>query len=505
MAMCEVVQLTIKCSNLKDEDAFSKSDPFVTILDSKTRREVGRTETVMNNLNPTFTKMIELQYYFETRQEFSVQVWDYDTDNNHELLGHCNFTLGQLMSARNATLTLGLTPKGSITISGLHHGKVDGAIVGLQFRGRQLKNMDTFSKSDPFYVLSLILPSGQDQQLHKSETIDDNLDPLWKAMANINLSVFRDLDAKLLRFQCFDEDVTESESMGEFVCSVNELMAPGAEFRLVNPRNASDFYGYISLANGRLNIRPNFLSLLKQGLQLNIAFSIDFTGSNLEAKNPKSLHYHHPTQPNQYIKAMLAISDVVQEYDTDRQFPAFGFGAILPGEHEASHFFHLNLAPNPYIPGMQAVIDTYVATAQRIRFYGPTNFAPTIRSVTTGARQAPSVYTILLILTDGEISDMDDTIAAMVEADDAPLSILIVGVGQADFSSMERLDGDGQLLRSAGRVSRRDVVQFVPMRDFVNRNGSELAAALLAEIPGQVSRWAEMCPGAIQNLNPPAQ
>lgn len=47
------------------------------------------------------------------------------------------------------------------------------------------------------------------------------------------------------------------------------------------------------------------------------------------------------------------------------------------------------------------------------------------------------------------------------------MSIIIVGVGAADFSAMEFLDSDDKLLRSPrGDVAARDIVQFVPFRDF---------------------------------------
>ena len=46
-----------------------------------------------------------------------------------------------------------------------------------------------------------------------------------------------------------------------------------------------------------------------------------------------------------------------------------------------------------------------------------------------------------------------------------PMSIIIVGVGGADFSTMELLDGDdGHLKDSRQNVSQRDIVQFVPFR-----------------------------------------
>ena len=46
-------------------------------------------------------------------------------------------------------------------------------------------------------------------------------------------------------------------------------------------------------------------------------------------------------------------------------------------------------------------------------------------------------YLVLLIITDGAIHDMDETIRLIVRGADLPLSILIVGVGNDDFGNME--------------------------------------------------------------------
>lgn len=78
-------------------------------------------------------------------------------------------------------------------------------------------------------------------------------------------------------------------------------------------------------------------------------------------------------------------------------------------------------------------------------------------------------YFVLLIITDGVITDMDQTRSAIVNASRLPMSIIIVGVGGADFSAMEFLDGDDGILRSAtGEPAMRDIVQFVPFRQFQN-------------------------------------
>jgi len=74
---------------------------------------------------------------------------------------------------------------------------------------------------------------------------------------------------------------------------------------------------------------------------------------------------------------------------------------------------------------------------------------------------------VLLIITDGAISDMADTKRAIVYASTLPYSIIIVGVGSADFSAMDALDCDTGLLRDQdGHVAQRDIVQFVPFRNF---------------------------------------
>lgn len=93
------------------------------------------------------------------------------------------------------------------------------------------------------------------------------------------------------------------------------------------------------------------------------------------------------------------------------------------------------------------------------------------------------------MLTDGIISDMPQTKEAIVTAASLPVSIIIVGVGPAEFDAMEELDGDTVRLSSRGRYAERDIVQFVPFRDF-QRHGylvqDLLSKEVLAEVPGQL-------------------
>lgn len=70
-----------------------------------------------------------------------------------------------------------------------------------------------------------------------------------------------------------------------------------------------------------------------------------------------------------------------------------------------------------------------------------------------------SEYFILLIITDGIITDMQKTKKEIVRAASLPMSIIIVGVGNEDFTAMEELDGDEVRLSFQGKVAERDIVQ----------------------------------------------
>ena len=68
------------------------------------------------------------------------------------------------------------------------------------------------------------------------------------------------------------------------------------------------------------------------------------------------------------------------------------------------------------------------------------------------------VYHILLILTDGCIHDLRETVDLIVACSVFPLSIIIVGIGEADFSTMRLLDGDEhELTDGYGVKMERDI------------------------------------------------
>lgn len=110
----------------------------------------------------------------------------------------------------------------------------------------------------------------------------------------------------------------------------------------------------------------------------------------------------------------------------------------------------------------------------------------------------------MLLLTDGAIHDMRETKNILVELSAMPCSVVIIGVGNADFTSMEELDGDGGVLKSSsGKSAMRDVVQFVVFNDAMKRG--DLGEQVLKEVPGQVCAFMEainfQCQAVAQDMS----
>jgi vacuolar-type H+-ATPase subunit F/Vma7 len=186
-----------------------------------------------------------------------------------------------------------------------------------------------------------------------------------------------------------------------------------------------------------------------------LCVAVDFTLSNGNPADKDSLHYWDMNK-NEYLNAIKSVGEVLQYYDSDKQIPAFGFGACIPPifTNKASHCFALNGDIfEPEVDGLEGVISAYKSAIKTVNLYGPTNFAPIVELVCDMAEeeqvtQGHQKYFILLIITDGIINDMQKTIDQIVRGSSLPLSIIIVGVGSDDFENMDVLDSDEALLYS---------------------------------------------------------
>ncbi|KAA8497919.1 Copine-1 [Porphyridium purpureum] len=261
--------------------------------------------------------------------------------------------------------------------------------------------------------------------------------------------------------------------------------------------------------------KSSFYDLLSAGVvDFELLSAVDFTSSNGPPNKQNSLHYLDPTgRPNPYEVVIRSVFNVLLPYAKDKRIPSYGFGANLPPAFQTSHCFALTGNPHdPFCNGVEGLMAAYKNTLSAVQLYGPTVLSSVLKTASVivsrklaERRGKPLPYHVLLVMTDGILSDRDSTVDELVRASSLPLSVMIVGIGQEDFSAMGpfmdyRPDqsapppvqpGRKQLLCSSdGRVALRDNVQFVALRDF-GGDMARLAAKLLAVIPTQVMSYIE--------------
>merc|ERR1712096_295737 len=376
----------------------------------------------------------------------------------------------------------------------------------IQFMGKKLDKKDWFGSSDPFLQISRANERpGDFTVVHRTEHINNNINPVWpKFVIPIRTLCNGDLERNL-KFECFDYNNNGNHSIiGEFFATARQLAegpGPNNIYPCINMKKKTNKRSYknsgmIHLMYAKTQKAYTFLDYIGGGTELACTISIDFTASNGNPMSPESLHHFMPNGMNQYEMAIQSVGRIIEDYDSDKLFPVIGFGARLPPDGRVSHEFYVNgHQSNPYCERISGVLSAYKSCISKVQLYGPTNFAPAINHVSKIARNFMdgSQYFILLIVTDGIITDMEQTKSAIVDAAILPISIIIVGVGGADFDAMEELDGDTiRVTDQRGRVATRDIVQFVPMRNFLGVGGPNsqgagvyLAKEVLAEIPDQ--------------------
>ncbi|KAG7523183.1 hypothetical protein JOB18_041367 [Solea senegalensis] len=509
------VEMSVTATNLLDRDVASKSDPFCVLFHEVDGNwvELGRTETAVNNLNPVFGVKFQVDYHFEEIQKLRFAMFDEDKCATqlyeHDFLGEFICTLGVIVSNKKLHRPLILANgkpagKGSIMITAQELS--DNRIITLTLSGRKLDKKDFFGKSDPYLEFHKQGEDGKWMLVHRTEVIKNTLDPAWKSFTVPLISLCNGDVDRNIKVLCYDYDNDGGHDfIGEFQTTVTKMSeaqnSVEVEFDCINPKKQKKKKnyknsGFIIVKSCKITRDYTFLDYILGGCQLMFTVGIDFTASNGNPREPSSLHYINPLGSNEYLAAILAVGQIIQDYDTDKMFPALGFGAQLPPDWKVSHEFAINFNPtNPFCSGVEGIAQAYSACLPHIRFYGPTNFSPIINHVARFAAQAlqqekAAQYFTLLIITDGVISDMDETRDAIVQASKLPMSIIIIGVGNADFAAMEFLDGDASVLRSsAGEEAVRDIVQFVPFRDFRNAPKETLAKSVLAELPQQVTQY----------------
>ena len=425
----------------------------------------------------TFNKSFICSYFFEKKQLIDVSLIKDGTQ-----YGSLNLTLGNIVGSIRSIYKGSFNNKIKINISAEEIGEDN---FTLCCKLSAIYSSSGCSFYNPEDKISYIITSNYNKTIYESESISSS-----GQFRDIKIPIYLLKNGFVISFlDCFQESVSYKNESPQQFCqtSNNEYIGIINGNKKINIINNSYIYK-----------NPSFLDYIKNGVRIKLSIGIDYTESNLVPSDPNSLHYLGENM-NDYEQAIQACGMICAYYDYNQQFPVYGFGAFINGRPQANMCFNINFKDNPEIYTINNVLNEYRNSFNFIRLAGPTNFSPLIQNVVDKIKREnnPIQYHILLILTDGIINDLQQTIDILVEGSFLPLSVIIIGIGEDDFHEMVVLDGDkNPFTSSKGVVRKRDLVQFVKFNKFKN-NPTKLAEEVLEEVPKQVIEYY-----AMKNIDP---
>ena len=434
-----------------------------------------KTSNVINKL--IFEKFLLCEFFFERQQNLIITL----KKNNYQI--NINTTLGSIIGINHCTFKHKINENEYLLIKAENVAQIDESLK-IDFSLKEKNSSKNFFVENKY----LFIITNNSQKLYQSEYIHNN-----GAFNPINIPIALLKPYYTINFY---------NSRNQLIATINETLTD-KYLQKNKPSKLIPINNYLFLYdNSTITKKATFIDYINSGVKIALSIGIDFTGSNGHPLDDGTLHSIKDGKPNDYEKAIISCGNIVAPYDYDQLFQVYGFGAIIKSSisDKASMCFAINLKDNPDIYTIDNVIKTYhdIIKKDKLTFAGPTEFTPIIKKVISRMITKNILeYHILMILTDGVIDDLQDTIDILVEASSLPLSVIIIGIGNEDFSKMEVLDGDEVPLKSrSGKIRTRDIVQFVPFSKFQN-DAKKLSMEVLAEIPRQMIEYFQF-----KNLSP---
>jgi hypothetical protein len=494
------IQLYFSLNNvIHQNNAFSFKISIVNNKDIENTTYLGSLENRIGN-NIEFGTPFQIDYFFERKQVIIIE----PVVNGEETGQLIEYPVGDLM--RNRKLSKHIENIGTLQISYIEpsnqNKNLNNEISIFEFY-IELNNNQIFCGKKKVYDVYFVIKNFRDgitkKDVYKSSERDYQLNKKYKTSSiNLESNILCEDKDNLIYFELYVPSLNANDWIGTCSFSLNKLENILKEDKFLKIPIKNKRHGDIGTLEINYNKKEKitFDQFIKKG-QINLDIAIDYTKSNGDPNNVDSLHHLKENERNDYEKAIKSCGDIIAYYDADNKYPVYGFGGIPEGSNEVSHCFNVNF--NPYdenIEGIDNIIKYYRDSLKKVKLSYPTYFCPIIKKVIEDIsfdKKDENHYHILMILTDGIIKDMEDTINAICDASKLPLSIVIIGIGNNSFTGMDILDGDEvPLTNSSGELRKRDIVQFVKFNTFKDKKkdcGTELADEVLKEIPRQIEEY----------------
>lgn len=331
----------------------------------------------------------------------------------HKVMGTALFEVAEVLASKGSVGSKSLQTGGALYVSLEKCSKEgDHGKIHLQLRGIKLKNCQSLGRSSsPFFELyrKVDQPTGATWiSVYRSNAIRGDLDPLWSgATLDLESTCNGDLDRAMKVIVWDHRRSGKHKMMGDFETSMRGFVSAALEQqgasdmgftlrkmdkqvglvqvleaslsesanRQLEQTNGKPAVAAATAANSeeqplspqtqrkkqinsKRSDRPEFVDYMVGGCQISLAVAIDFTASNGDPRQPGTPHYFHPPESkewNDYEKAIFAVGSILAKYDSDQQFPVWGFGAKY--NNVVRHCFQCGTEVE--VEGVQGIMDAY--------------------------------------------------------------------------------------------------------------------------------------------------
>jgi len=506
----------------------------VSRLPAKQEKEIGRTEVVRENKSPKFTTTFRLEYKFQEEQTYCLRVYDedlrYATDlKEHDFIGGFVFTLGELMGSGSCAIARPLQKgKAFVVLTGREivetrevlEFRFSGQDLGLLQRKHKIVGTkeavdamqklnvakNVLDKFHPFFRLEKL--NAEDQSwtvVWKSEVIKDNQNPTWN-VARLPLQLLCDdeptnpLKITIWVWNRYAPD----ELVGFVETTVQELVLKAKrgipvfdvmlERRRLLGGTKLKKAGTLKTLKSTVLTIPSMIEYFAGGCKMDLMIAVDCSLENRDWRDDStSLHYRSNTWMNDYQAAIKKIGTIYEAYESKKEgFTMYGYGGVWHDVYTPHFIMGQNLKTADDL--LKCYDETFCGDSHHLKMNAIGELRTVVqtamyRALRSNREGEGQCYSTLVILSTGDTIDEQETVDAIcAAAEDAPLSIVIIGVGASgNFDRIQRLSGGdygNKLRHSNGVPIARDIVNFVKFSNF-HGNASRCVSESLKEVPEQ--------------------
>ena len=453
---------------------------------SNTFTYIGETE-YLNGITKHYGVTFQFDYFYEREQVFTFQLLTL----NDEALATTQLTVMNLITTKQLTTTIPITS----VLDSFENELITYALI-LQCKPAPtntkqcilnasitLKYLNVNRFGDLYMVISNINDGCNWRRTYKSKEYCGKVNETVQ-LNDIRLNVNQLANASSNNILISVYVASSIKPLTECCVTLNELRKESVTVTL-NDKARS--IGALHMKYKEMQ-SYTFKELVSKGLIMNFVIGIDFTSSNGKQSESSSLHYLRKDELTRYEKAITACIHVHNSCNrSNNVFTVFGFGAKLPMEMDVNHCFCLSMKDTPDIKGIKNVLYYYRKAVSVVELSGPTCFAPLLRKVKEMIEEKEGerncyCYWVLMVLTDGNVCDWEDSNDLIEEYEMLPVSVVVVAVGKGNNGTEERMGN------SKGKVAKRKCLVFKEFELF-ERNEGGLEEELLREIPKQVEEY----------------